>query len=205
MFKIIIFGSSKTGKSSFFHTFAHKVFYLEHKATEHVEFASSEINIKGMKFNVQLWDTPSFENARKMSYAYLKLVHGVLLFYDVTSRESFFEMCKIFNDIRQKNQKVPIFILGNKSDLIEKRQVSQQEVLNFCLENDTAFLEVSVFKRINLNLALLSLIRSISNLNTNSNDDYSFPPEKINNLPRKEAISLIRNQLLYHKIPLLSA
>ena len=102
-------------------------------------------------------------------------------------------------------KKVPIFILGNKSDLIEKRQVSQQEVLNFCLENDTAFLEVSVFKRINLNLALLSLIRSISNLNTNSNDDYSFPPEKINNLPRKEAISLIRNQLLYHKIPLLSA
>ena len=63
-----------------------------------------------------------------------------MLVYDITYRESFENIAKWMQQIRaQADPGIVLILIGNKSDLAERRQVKHDEALQFCEQNRNPF------------------------------------------------------------------
>jgi len=114
----------------------------------------------GSLINCCLLDTSGQERFEAINTQYYKKADAVLLVYDITSKESFEKLREYYIDQIKNNCKEDIIIelLGNKSDLEDKRQVSVEEGINFAMEHHYEFLESSCLKNKNVTDAFLSLI-----------------------------------------------
>jgi GTPase SAR1 family protein len=83
--------------------------------------------------------------------------------YDITRRETFEHLTTWLEDCRKySNQNIVIMLIGNKSDLENKRAVSREEGEAFARQNNITFLETSAKTAENVeqvlpHIALLSL------------------------------------------------
>ncbi|KAF5119529.1 hypothetical protein DV452_001612 [Geotrichum candidum] len=89
---------------------------------------------------LQLWDTAGQERFRSLTRGYYRGSAGVLLVYDVTSRESFQALEEFIDDVRALTSPgVSIVVLGNKCDLVDSADpttlVPESDVARFCMEN----------------------------------------------------------------------
>ena len=102
----------------------------------------------GSLVNVNIIDTAGQEKHRALSSQYYRKADGCLLVYDITQRESFEEIKGYFYEqIKEKcKENIKIIVLGNKTDLEEKRKVSCEEGSNFAAEKGFMFLETSCLK-----------------------------------------------------------
>ena len=57
LFKILLIGSYKSGKSNILHKFIGEDFTEEYKWTIGVEFGSKIIEVEGKRIKMQIWDT----------------------------------------------------------------------------------------------------------------------------------------------------
>ena len=114
----------------------------------------------GSLVNVQLLDTIGQEKFRSINEQYYKLADCCLLVFDITNRKSFEECKGYYNkSLREKCKKnIKVILLGNKTDLEDKRVVSSEEGANFALENDYIYIETSCFKNTNVANAFETLI-----------------------------------------------
>lgn len=145
--KIILLGPSGCGKSCILHRFVKGEWKVLTSQTVGVEFASKIVrlgpggnSVKRMK--LQLWDTAGQERFRSLTRGYYRGSAGVLLIYDVTSRESFRALAEFLEDVRAlTSPAVSIVVLGNKVDLTSTADptalVPESEVARFCMENSS--------------------------------------------------------------------
>jgi len=82
---------------------------------------------------------------RSLTTAYYRNTAVTLLLYDVTRKETFDNLTRWLSDIREacNNAHMIIFIVGNKIDLTEERQVSRQEGQRFATQHKLFFSETS--------------------------------------------------------------
>ena len=91
-------------------------------------------------FDISLFDTAGQEKFRSLTFNYLKPNHGSILIYDITNRNSFYNVEGWINDIQkcfsQDESKHVSFLIGNKSELIKngekERQVTEEEAKKLC-------------------------------------------------------------------------
>ena len=75
---------------------------------------------------------------------YTRDANIILLVYEVTSKDSFLHLNHWLNDLTAvKKEEVIFAVVGNKTDLDDKREVSSEEGEKFAKENDYLFAEVS--------------------------------------------------------------
>ncbi len=96
---------------------------------------------------------------------------GFLLVYSVTDKRSFAEVRKFKEMIdRVRNyESVPIVIVGNKSDLEAKRQISRGEGEGMAKDFGCPFFETSAALRYNVDEVYHEIVRCIRR---KENDDY---------------------------------
>ena len=124
----------------------------------------------GSLVNVKIIDTAGQEKFRALSKNYYKKADCCLLVYDISKKQSF-EECKDFynKNIKDKCQKdIQVIVLGNKSDLEDKREVSSEEGAKFSEENNYLFMESSCLKNTNVADAFDTLIE-ITNIEAKKN------------------------------------
>ena len=114
----------------------------------------------GSPVNVKILDTAGQERFRSINTIYCRSANCCLLVYDITNRQTFLDCKTYFNEIiKQKCPKnIQVILLGNKTDLEEKRQVSPEEAAAFSLENNYIFMETSCLKNENVADAFETLI-----------------------------------------------
>jgi small GTP-binding protein len=97
---------------------------------------------------------------RPMVPLYYRRVRGILLTYDVTNRKSFESLSDFIKDIKTlTNKKVKIVLIGNKIDLISKREVEIEEAQKFAKENEIPlFMECSAKNSTNISEIFHSII-----------------------------------------------
>ena len=71
LFKIVLVGETKSGKSNILSRFTRDEFNLESKPTIGVEFATRIVEIDNKKIKAQIWDTAGQERYRAITSAYL--------------------------------------------------------------------------------------------------------------------------------------
>ena len=82
--------------------------------------------------------------------------------YDVTQRETFDAVDRWINDLRNNtDERLVILLIGNKSDLEEKRLVKKEEGEEKAKEKDIAFLETSALTASNIDKAFNEMLNKV--------------------------------------------
>eukprot|EP01012_Entosiphon_sulcatum_P040229 TRINITY_DN53870_c0_g1_i1.p1 TRINITY_DN53870_c0_g1~~TRINITY_DN53870_c0_g1_i1.p1 ORF type:complete len:217 (+),score=30.77 TRINITY_DN53870_c0_g1_i1:37-651(+) len=156
LFKYIIIGDSGVGKSCLLLQFTDKRFEPVHDLTIGVEFGARMVTIDSKQIKLQIWDTAGQESFRSITRSYYRGASGALLVYDVTRRETFDHILSWLEDAKQNsNTNMTIMLIGNKSDLEGKRQVSTEEGQAFASEHGLVFLETSAKTALNVDEAFI--------------------------------------------------
>lgn len=128
----------------------------QYAATIGIDFLSKTMYLEDNKtVRLQLWDTAGQERFRSLIPLYIRDSHVAVVCYDITNKKSFESLEKWVNDVRmERGDDVIVVIVGNKSDLSGKRQVSVEEAEAFCKQVHGKFL-VETSTKANHNVKLL--------------------------------------------------
>ena len=156
LFKLLLIGNSSVGKSSLLFRFVENTWDENFVPTIGVDFVSyfkykfyilqklKTLEVNGKKVKLQIWDTAGQERFKNITASYYRGGNGVLVVYDITDRESFENLNSWLIEIEKNaNKNVYKLLIGNKSDLEEKRKVSFQEGTDFAKSNGMEFIETS--------------------------------------------------------------
>ena len=130
--KVVVLGSSGTGKTSFCNLWVNNVFPEEYKATVMSEFSFKMYNYKGNYYKIQLWDLAGQDKNIYTSKVFTKGAHGCLILYDTQSKNSFENTVKWKKSIDDNTRFIdetplPIVLVQNKIDLVEQEELEKDE------------------------------------------------------------------------------
>ena len=126
--KVILVGEMGTGKTSLINTAIGLSFQDKLPSTTTNSIVNKVMEIKGKKYSINLWDTIGQEKYRSLTKIFMKGAKVVIFVYDITSRHTFTELDFWFKSTQEIiNEKIVLGIIGNKSDLFLKEEVSEEE------------------------------------------------------------------------------
>ena len=99
----------------------------------------------GKTIRMMIVDNGGHEFQRCIVSNYYKRADGIILIYDITDKKSFEVADYYLKDLRKSeiSNVIPIFLVGNKMDLEEKREITFEEGEKFAKENGLMFCECS--------------------------------------------------------------
>lgn len=163
--KIAVVGSRSVGKLSMTVRFVEDHFVESYYPTIENQFTKS-ISYKNEEYIIDILDTAGQDEFSIMNEKHLIGIHGYLLVYSVTSRQSFELMDvirdKILNSIGADS--MPMVLVGNKCDLNFQRQVETADGEALARKYKCEFLETSVRDNVNINRAFESLVDEIEKI-----------------------------------------
>jgi small GTP-binding protein len=140
IFKIILIGDSNTGKTSLLNRYVYNKFEERYTCTIGVDFMMKQIQLKDNSIiKLQLWDTAGMERYKKITSTYYRGAQGAVVVFDLTNKTSFESVSKWVDDFKQLSNPQYhqiIFIVGNKADLVDTREVSYQEIEEYIERNE---------------------------------------------------------------------
>ncbi|TKS79835.1 Ras-related protein [Collichthys lucidus] len=125
-FKLVFLGEQSVGKTSLITRFMYDSFDNTYQV------------------RLQLWDTAGQERFRSLIPSYIRDSTVAVVVYDITNVNSFQQTCKWIDDVRtERGSDVIIMLVGNKTDLEEKRQIMIEEGEQRAKELNVMFIETS--------------------------------------------------------------
>ncbi|XP_013680283.1 ras-related protein RABH1e isoform X2 [Brassica napus] len=120
------------------------LFWKMLQATIGIDFLSKTMYLEDRTLRLQLWDTAGQERFRSLIPSYIRDSSVAVIVYDVANRQSFLNTSKWVEDVRtERGNDVIIVLVGNKTDLVDKRQVSIEEGDNKARDFGVIFIETS--------------------------------------------------------------
>ena len=161
--KIITLGDSRVGKSSLIIKFIDNKFSLNYISTVGFDLKYKTLKLDDEEIKIVIHDTAGQERFKSLSTNYIKKAKGILLVYDITDKKSFDNLGKWMSDIEEEevSGKIPIILIGNKSDLIEERVISKEEGEKMAKQYNLKFYETSCKNGDNVENCFLDLARQI--------------------------------------------
>jgi len=162
LFKLLLIGDSGVGKSCLLLRFADDTYTESYISTIGVDFKIRTIEIDGKTVKLQIWDTAGQERFRTITSSYYRGAHGIIVVYDVTDLESFNNVKNWFHEIeRYAVEGVNKLLVGNKSDLVSKKQVEVGLAKEFADSMSIPFLETSAKTAQNVENAFITMAKDI--------------------------------------------
>lgn len=124
------------------------------------------INKNDITYYLRLWDTSGQERFSKIVNAYYKNMCAAVFLFDLTNSNSFKSIEKWHHDMFEKIDKsskeyLPIILVGNKADLVSKRQVSTDTCLELANKLGCIYIECSVKDNFNIDKIFSYLIEEL--------------------------------------------
>ena len=162
LLKYVIIGDSGVGKSNILLRYVNNTFSEEFKTTVGVEFGAKNIEVNNNIYRIQIWDTAGQENFRSIARAYYKNSVCACIVYDITNRASFQSVQSWIDDCsKQTSKTILLLLIGNKSDLKDKREVKYEEGEKFAKSHNMIFLETSAKTGENINSIFEKSVKQI--------------------------------------------
>lgn len=144
LLKYIIIGDSAVGKSNLLLQYTFGEFIEEYKNTIGVEFGAKNVDIDNKSYRIQIWDTAGQECFKSITRAYYKNSVCAIVVYDITCLDSFNNVSSWIEDCKNYSPKnVYIVLVGNKSDLEERRQIPTEKGQEIADKFGISFFETS--------------------------------------------------------------
>ena len=166
--KIGCFGDSCVGKTYLIRKYVNDITNIDSNiTTAGIDYyATKRILSNGKKYKITIYDTAGQEKYKSLSLYSIRHCDGVILMYDITKKDSFNSVSEWINniyDIKEKN--FPFILVGNKCDLKDEREVSEEEGLEVAEKYKTKYFEVSSREGINVEKAIDELLNKIISKN----------------------------------------
>ena len=176
LYKIVLIGNSKVGKTSILTRYTEKTFKDEER-TRAAVISSRNIEYNNQILQLQLWDTSGEEEFRSVTNTFYRSAVGALLVYDITNRESFEALEYWHRDLISHGEECCVIILiGNKSDLKADRAVPKDEANKFAQKKKIPYIETSAKSEIGIDIAFKRLASEIFTLSQTV--DYGKPEDR---------------------------
>lgn len=155
---MILLGDSKVGKTSL------SLFTINNKFSENSlstigkDVHEKKVTIEGHSIKIKIHDTAGQERYKSIALNTLRIALGIILVYSIDDRVSFDSLDRWVEDINNADHGKPIILVGNKSDLEEKRVVTYEEGEEYAKKKGFNFYECSAKDGTNVNKAFDDII-----------------------------------------------
>ncbi|KAI1709420.1 ras family domain-containing protein [Ditylenchus destructor] len=162
LLKLVVLGSGGVGKSAITIQFVQAYFICDYDPTIADSYTKQSF-VEDTLYKLEVLDTAGQEEFATMREQYLRMGDGFLLVFSVTSRESLEYVKKLQRHIvRLKDRdNFPTILVGNKCDLEENRQISQEEAQQLATSLGMPYIECSAKVRHNVDQVFHDLVRMI--------------------------------------------
>ena len=177
--RIITLGDSAVGKTSLILRYSDNYFSSLYLSTAGIDSKIKIIKLEnGEDIRVVLTDTAGQERYRNIASNYIKKADGILLVYNITDKDTFEGVKVWIKSIKDESgDSRPIILLGNKSDLNDKRMIKKEVGEDFAENEGIKFYETSCKTGENVEKAINDLVKQIyekSHSNPNGKDNNNF-------------------------------
>uniref|UniRef100_A0A3Q1NM35 small monomeric GTPase n=1 Tax=Bos taurus TaxID=9913 RepID=A0A3Q1NM35_BOVIN len=127
--KVIMVGSGGVGKSALTLQFMYDEFVEDYEPTK-ADSYRKKVVLDGEEVQIDILDTAGQEDYAAIRDNYFRSGEGFLLVFSITEHESFTATAEFREQIlrvKAEEDKIPLLVVGNKSDLEERRQVLVEE------------------------------------------------------------------------------
>ena len=163
--KLVLIGDSGVGKTNILSRYISNEFSLASQPTVGVEFGSKIIKKQDKSIKLQIWDTAGQERYKSITNAYYKGSKGAFVVYDISRKSTFENVDKWIDELKENaTEDVHIMLVGNKTDLEDKREVQTEEVAKKAEQYKVAFCETSALKGKNIEKAFDTLVEEITKI-----------------------------------------
>jgi Ras-related protein Rab-6A len=166
-YKLVFLGDQGVGKTSIITRFMYDSFDKNYQATIGIDFLSKTMYLEDRTVRLQLWDTAGQERFRSLIPSYIRDSSVAVIVYDITNRASYLNTSKWIEDVRnERGSDVIIILVGNKTDLSEKRQVSVEEGEDRTNKEGIMFIESSAKAGFNIKALFRKLATALPGMET---------------------------------------
>ena len=139
--KIILLGESGVGKTSIINVFQMDNFNENIVSTICCNFINKSIEIENKEYALEIWDTAGQEKFRSLNQLFIKDSKIIILVYDISNKSKFLELSYWYDFINERlnNKHIVLGLVGNKADLYEIEEVSEQEGRKYASEINAYF------------------------------------------------------------------
>jgi small GTP-binding protein len=142
--RVVAVGDSSVGKTSILTALMGDTFNPYEQNTVGANWHLHTEDIQGERIELQIWDTAGQERYRSLGPLYYRNAVVAIAVYDVTNRESFDSLpgwIDAFRAVAGANGGV--FVVGNKIDLEDKRQIPFDQASEWARSRQYEFYETS--------------------------------------------------------------
>lgn len=177
--KVIMVGSGGVGKSALTLQFMYDEFVEDYEPTK-ADSYRKKVVLDGEDVQIDILDTAGQEDYAAIRDNYFRSGEGFLLVFSITEHESFSATSEFREQIlRVKEEEViPLLVVGNKSDLEERRQVSAEEATAKAGEWNVQYVETSAKTRANVDKVFFDLMREVRKKKMSESKDKNGPSGK---------------------------
>ncbi|TNV77063.1 hypothetical protein FGO68_gene9629 [Halteria grandinella] len=167
LFKVILLGDSKVGKSSIVMRLVDEQFSLEHQPTMGFDFSFKRLALDSKKLvTLQVFDTAGLDRYDSLASSYFKGAQGFVIVCDMSQAQSFTNIATWVEQIHKNTDTATptIMVLVNKRDLttIKKGAITLSMMEDFQREHtDVLFYEVSARTGYNVEDAFKDLAQKL--------------------------------------------
>ena len=166
---LMLLGDGRVGKSNFMTRYANNKFSDEYLMTVGYNEAIKTLKIDNKNiYQLRLVDTAGQERYMSMPRNYYKNSDGILLLYDVESKESFKNIEIWMNEIKEytdkKDDNIVIYLIGNKIDLIyndnnnDEEKVTKEEIEELANSLKVKYYDISCKWNLNIEEVMARII-----------------------------------------------
>ena len=143
--KLGLLGDSTVGKTSICQSLMNIEFTGDNITTVGFEKLDTKFKLNNGKYiKLVLWDTAGQERFQSIALNTIRSVHGIVIVFDLTNRESFKNVNLWLEKIKEIFEYPRIILLGNKADINkEKWQVSSEEAKKYAEKLNLKYFKTS--------------------------------------------------------------
>jgi small GTP-binding protein len=147
LFKIVMVGDNRVGKTSYADRLCSESYHNDYRATLGVDFHCKNILLHdNIVIKTHIWDTAGQDKFKPIVEIYYKEVAGAIIMYDITNKHSFNRVNvwkERINRGQNNNLNMPTILIGCKTDMKSKREVSEKEAQEYANNNNMLYSEIS--------------------------------------------------------------
>ena len=151
IFKVSLIGDSSTGKTSILLRFIDDYFIEDTKSTIGVDFKLVSFELEPKIYaKMQIWDTCGSERFKSLTSSFIKTCSAFILIFDLTRKNTFHNIDHWIKIIKENTSPKFMILIGNKSDLINERNIDKEIILDYCEKNLFNYMEISAKNNLNI-------------------------------------------------------
>ena len=145
-YKVCFLGSSGNGaKTCLINAIMGKKFDSNSPSTTSASFVTKTIQLNNENIDLYLWDNVGQEAYRSLSKIFIINSDCIVIGFSIESDSSFEEIRDWYKIAKENCDAKLMYLIGNKIDLKERREVNEEKARNLAIELNLRYLETSCF------------------------------------------------------------